>query len=96
VPVPDLAALVDGGWVRLEPVVYEDFLPRSAAGIFRSNLARDDASDRTQEGSRRDAPWLEDALDRPVHDLFSLYAAQRQAAWDAALRTLGLVKGPLR
>jgi uncharacterized glyoxalase superfamily metalloenzyme YdcJ len=96
VPVPDLAALVDGGWVRLEPVVYEDFLPRSAAGIFRSNLARDDASDRTQEGSRRDAPWLEDALDRPVHDLFSLYAAQRQAAWDAALRTLGLVKGALR
>ncbi len=33
--------LVDDGWVRLDPVVYEDFLPRSAAGIFRSNLADD-------------------------------------------------------
>jgi uncharacterized glyoxalase superfamily metalloenzyme YdcJ len=95
VPRDDLASLVDDGWVRLEPVVYEDFLPRSAAGIFRSNLARDDASDRTQSGSHRDVAWLEDALDRPVHDLFSLYAAQRDAARSAALRTLGLVNGPM-
>jgi uncharacterized glyoxalase superfamily metalloenzyme YdcJ len=93
-PVADLAALVDDGWVRLQPIVYEDFLPRSAAGIFRSNLARDAASDATQEGSARDAGWLEAALDRPVHDLFSLYAGQRDASWRSALRTLGLVDGP--
>jgi uncharacterized glyoxalase superfamily metalloenzyme YdcJ len=94
-PAADLATLVDDGWVRLEPIVYEDFLPRSAAGIFRSNLARDDASDRTREGSPRDVHWLERALGRQVHDLFSLYAQQRDAAWFAALRTLGLVDGAL-
>jgi uncharacterized glyoxalase superfamily metalloenzyme YdcJ len=31
--------LVDAGVLVAEPIVYEDFLPRSAAGIFRSNLA---------------------------------------------------------
>lgn len=35
----DLAAAVAAGLVRRDPIVYEDFLPRSAAGIFRSNLA---------------------------------------------------------
>ncbi|HEX7187388.1 MAG TPA: VOC family protein [Actinomycetes bacterium] len=93
-PVADLAALLDGGWVSLQPVVYEDFLPRSAAGIFRSNLARDDGSDRTQEGTPRDVGWVAAALDRRVHDLFELYAAQRDLAWQRALRTLGLVNGP--
>ena len=92
-PTADLEELVDGGWVSLEPVVYEDFLPRSAAGIFRSNLAGDVSTDRTQEGSHRDTPWLAAALDRPVLDLFGLYAAQRELAWAAALRTLGLVTG---
>jgi uncharacterized glyoxalase superfamily metalloenzyme YdcJ len=90
----DLAALLDGGWLSVAPVVYEDFLPRSAAGIFRSNLARDDASDRSQEAAPRDAGWLADALDRPVHDLFELYAAQRAASWDRAVRTLGIVTSP--
>ena len=93
-PPADLGALVDNGWLTLQPVVYEDFLPRSAAGIFRSNLARDDASDRSQEGSPRDVGWLADALDRPVHDLFELYAAQRAASWDRAVRTLGIVTSP--
>ena len=90
-PPADLGAQVDGGWLTLQPVVYEDFLPRSAAGIFRSNLARDDASDRTQEAAPRDPAWLAEALDRPVHDLFELYAAQRAASWDRAVRTLGIV-----
>ena len=98
-PEGDLASLTDNGWVGLEPVVYEDFLPRSAAGIFRSNLAVDAAdaadavSDRLAEGSHRDAGWIEDALDRPVHDLFGLYAGQREASMQRALRTLGVVTG---
>jgi uncharacterized glyoxalase superfamily metalloenzyme YdcJ len=93
-PVGDLGDLLDAGWVRLEPVVYEDFLPRSAAGIFRSNLSRDDESDRSQAASPRDAGWLADALDRPVRDLFELYAAQRDASWQQAVRTLGIVTDP--
>ncbi|MDH4556836.1 VOC family protein [Pseudomonas sp. BN417] len=34
----DLDSLIDAGHVRFEPLVYEDFLPVSAAGIFQSNL----------------------------------------------------------
>ncbi|MFC0322284.1 VOC family protein [Gallibacterium melopsittaci] len=33
-----LDRLLDEGIVKLEPIVYEDFLPVSAAGIFQSNL----------------------------------------------------------
>lgn len=89
-PPSDVAALVDGGWVSLQPIVYEDFLPRSAAGIFRSNLARDADSDATQEGSARDATWMAEAIGRPVRDLFELYDTERRLSHEAALRTLGL------
>ena len=51
-PPDDVEALVDDGWVSLDPVVYEDFLPRSAAGIFRSNLAGDGVR-RRDRGRRR-------------------------------------------
>lgn len=34
----DLDALIADGFVRFDPIVYEDFLPVSAAGIFQSNL----------------------------------------------------------
>lgn len=34
----DLEAMVAAGIVRFDPIVYEDFLPVSAAGIFQSNL----------------------------------------------------------
>ena len=34
----DLDALIARGLAQAEPIVYEDFLPVSAAGIFQSNL----------------------------------------------------------
>src|SRR5690606_30820733 len=34
----DFEALVARGLIRFDPIVYEDFLPVSAAGIFQSNL----------------------------------------------------------
>ncbi|MCA1492932.1 2-oxoadipate dioxygenase/decarboxylase HglS [Sinorhizobium alkalisoli] len=34
----DLESLIAEGLVRFDPIVYEDFLPVSAAGIFQSNL----------------------------------------------------------
>jgi uncharacterized glyoxalase superfamily metalloenzyme YdcJ len=37
-PASDIEDLVAGGLVRFDPIVYEDFLPVSAAGIFQSNL----------------------------------------------------------
>ena len=32
-PPPTLPELIEQGWVRAEPIVYEDFLLRSEAGI---------------------------------------------------------------
>ena len=79
--------VLDGRHVRV-PVVYEDFLPQSAAGIFASNLAANLAADpvadpvadgtphATRAGVQLDAGWLADAMGRDVHDPFELYAAQ--------------------
>lgn len=64
----------------LQPIVYEDFLPRSAAGIFASNLTSDGTSDASQRAAARDAAWLQDVLGTTLHDPYDLYEAQRQGA----------------
>ena len=40
-----LDSLIEGGLVQFDPIVYEDFLPVSAAGIFQSNLGDDAAQE---------------------------------------------------
>lgn len=67
--------VVDGRHERV-PIVYEDFLPQSAAGIFASNLAADATTDAAATGVPLDAAWLAGAMGREVHDPFDLYAAQ--------------------
>jgi uncharacterized glyoxalase superfamily metalloenzyme YdcJ len=89
-PTGDLTTLLADGWLRAEPVVYEDFLPRSAAGIFRSNLTSDGSQDRTQAGADLDADWLAGVLQRPLLDPDDLYQARADAAEHLALTTLGL------
>lgn len=55
------------------PVTYEDFLPVSAAGIFKSNLRETESvAAQTATGSQT---AFETALGRPVLDMFELYAA---------------------
>lgn len=88
VPPQDRERLVDEGWVALDPVVYEDFLPRSAAGIFRSNLADDGSADRSIAGVVRDQDWLAGVLGRDVHDPMELYAAEVEASWSAVRAAL--------
>ncbi|KLO46054.1 hypothetical protein ABW17_04285 [Mycobacterium nebraskense] len=55
------------------PIVYEDFLPASAAGIFRSNLDRDTATRDATEDSCYHAEWLAGAIGRDIHDPYALY-----------------------
>lgn len=57
-----------------KPLTYEDFLPVSAAGIFRSNLGEDGDAQALQAEANQEA--FEAALGRPVNDMFELYAAQ--------------------
>jgi len=67
-PGADVHALVASGALVREPIVYEDFLPRSAAGIFQSNLTDAGTRDDARTGAARDAGWLSDALGRDVVD----------------------------
>ncbi|WP_082975338.1 2-oxoadipate dioxygenase/decarboxylase family protein [Mycobacterium sp. 1245805.9] len=55
------------------PIVYEDFLPASAAGIFRSNLDRETRARAAPDDSGYDARWLAGAIGREVHDPYALY-----------------------
>ncbi|AWB91804.1 VOC family protein [Aeromicrobium chenweiae] len=75
----DLAYYVRDAAGGLAPIVYEDFLPKSAAGIFASNLTSDGSVDATREGAARDATWLQAVLRRELHDPYALYDAERSA-----------------
>ncbi|GFG97501.1 2-oxoadipate dioxygenase/decarboxylase [Mycobacterium timonense] len=55
------------------PIVYEDFLPASAAGIFRSNLDTDAETAHAPDESGYDAHWLADAIGRDIADPYALY-----------------------
>ncbi len=93
---PDLAALLETGQVIAEPIVYEDFLPRSAAGIFQSNLTGPGRRDAEAAGDDRDLAWMAATLDREVVDPTAVYAAERDASLALLAERLGLPPGGLR
>ncbi|MNB58981.1 hypothetical protein D3C87_990580 [compost metagenome] len=80
-----LEDLLRDGYVKAQPLVYEDFLPVSAAGIFQSNLG-DAAQAHYGEHSNRQA--FEQALGRATIDELGLYAATQQRSIDNCLSTL--------
>ncbi len=92
-PTRLLAELVSHGSVLAEPIVYEDFLPRSAAGIFASNLERpasvQESAPDADGGPVRDLAWLSGAIGADVHDPMQLYAAHRRASLDEVAIALG-------
>ena len=77
----DIEALIASGVVRAEPIVYEDFLPVSAAGIFQSNLGGEEqkhyAANQAQQAFEAD-------LGAKVHDEIALY----QSMQDESLRVV--------
>lgn len=89
----DPEALIAGGYLAFTPIVYEDFLPVSAAGIFQSNLGTDQQQNYATR-SNRDA--FEAALGATVQDELALYAERQAASLDSALAALGLAGLPLK
>jgi uncharacterized glyoxalase superfamily metalloenzyme YdcJ len=79
-PPRTLRELVDRGWAEARPVVYEDFLPQSAAGIFASNLSAAGSVDAGRGGARRDAGWLADAIGRDVLAPEDMYGRESRAS----------------
>ena len=53
--------------------MYEDFLPRSAAGIFRSNLDADAGYIGGPTGTDYSLDWMADAIGHHIHDPYTLY-----------------------
>ncbi|WP_339450050.1 2-oxoadipate dioxygenase/decarboxylase HglS [Pseudomonas sp. EA_5y_Pfl2_R50] len=80
-----LEELLREGHVKAEPLVYEDFLPVSAAGIFQSNLG-DSAQTHYGEHSNRQA--FEQALGRATIDELKLYAETQQRSLDACMAAI--------
>ena len=56
-----------------KPVVYEDFLPASAAGIFRSNLDTDSQAAEAADNSEYSLQWLAGQIGHHIHDPYELY-----------------------
>ncbi|MFT4196664.1 MAG: VOC family protein [Pseudoxanthomonas sp.] len=75
-------ALVEAGLASADPIVYEDFLPVSAAGIFQSNLGGAEQRSYTAHANRA---AFEQALGAPVADEFAIY----QRLQDESIAALG-------
>ena len=80
-------ALIEQGVMQARPITYEDFLPVSAAGIFRSNLGDGGAQHYAATDSRAD---FETALGATVEDEFALYERRSERSLSACLEQLGL------
>lgn len=81
----DLETLVAEGLIRFDPIVYEDFLPVSAAGIFQSNLG--DGAQQEFIASPNQKRFEAD-LGAPVLNEFEHYAGIEQASLKACLDVL--------
>jgi uncharacterized glyoxalase superfamily metalloenzyme YdcJ len=91
---PTLRELVDAACLAVEPITYEDFLPRSAAGIFRSNLVADGTRRDATVGTEWDAEALGAAIGRPILDPFALADAQQRRTLQDACDVLGVPVPP--
>jgi uncharacterized glyoxalase superfamily metalloenzyme YdcJ len=83
-----IESLIEAGLVRFDPIVYEDFLPVSAAGIFQSNLGDEAVQDFAASPNQK---LFETALGATVLNEFEHYAGIERASSEqclAAARTL--------
>ncbi|MEW9838173.1 2-oxoadipate dioxygenase/decarboxylase HglS [Mesorhizobium marinum] len=84
----DIETLIKVGVFRFDPIVYEDFLPVSAAGIFQSNLGDQSVHDFAASPNQK---LFETALGATVLNEFDHYARIERASIErclAAVRVL--------
>ncbi|CRE55547.1 TPA: 2-oxoadipate dioxygenase/decarboxylase HglS [Yersinia enterocolitica] len=82
-----LDELIDAGFIQFEPLVYEDFLPVSAAGIFQSNLGDKEKSHFTGHSSKQS---FQHHLGAEVIDELQLYEETQQRSLTACAAALKL------
>lgn len=82
-----ITQLIEQGDVSIDAIVYEDFLPVSAAGIFQSNLGDNGAAEYTQLSNQ---DLFERDLGQTVIDEQALYQDQSERSLASCLAQLGL------
>lgn len=85
-----LRDLVSQGIAVPEPIVYEDFLPRSAAGIFQSNLTEQGSKDEALAGTNYDIDRMSNIVGKTVIDPNTLYQKQQEESVDQIAQELGI------
>ncbi|KAI6749276.1 hypothetical protein HG530_015115 [Fusarium avenaceum] len=78
--------LLKSGWMKFEPIVYEDFLPLSAAGIFASNLGSSKASGSGTSSANKvnnGFEVLQNMIGDRIRDEMANYAQLQQESLDA-------------
>jgi uncharacterized glyoxalase superfamily metalloenzyme YdcJ len=81
----NLDSLIAEGAIQFDPIVYEDFLPVSAAGIFQSNLGDDDTQEFTESPNQK---RFEADLGATVLNEFEHYARIERESVEGALKAL--------
>lgn len=82
----DLETAIAEGLVQFDPIVYEDFLPVSAAGIFQSNLGDEAAQEFVASPNQI---MFERDLGASVLDEFAHYAEIERASIEACFAVIG-------
>ncbi|CNH21602.1 2-oxoadipate dioxygenase/decarboxylase HglS [Yersinia pekkanenii] len=82
-----LDELIGAGFIQYEPLVYEDFLPVSAAGIFQSNLGDKEQAHFAGHASKQD---FQRDLGMAVIDELQLYEETQQRSIATCAATLKL------
>ncbi len=85
----DIDRLVEAGILTYDAIVYEDFLPVSAAGIFRSNLGDEEAQNFVESPNQK---LFEQQLGGAVIDAFEHYALLEQASIRECLAALSITR----
>ncbi|WP_122315510.1 VOC family protein [Pseudomonas cichorii] len=84
-PASDLEQQIKAGHIRFEPLVYEDFLPVSAAGIFQSNLGDDSQAHYATNSNQDD---FQKALGLQTINELKLYADTQRRSIETAISLL--------
>src|SRR5690606_1875443 len=79
--------LIQDGIVTIKPIVYEDFLPVSAAGIFQSNLGD---SARAEYEICSNQTQFEQHLGKKTYDMIELYERNSQYSLQKVLAQLNI------
>ncbi|WPH03244.1 Hypothetical protein R9X50_00612100 [Acrodontium crateriforme] len=85
-----LSELIESRHIIYKPIVYEDFLPISAAGIFTSNIAG--SSNKVTQQTKGDITLFQSYLGGEINEANALYESMQLESLKNCRRELGLIE----